>query len=44
MSPYKHNLGWDRLSALLDQAGYDPEGQFLFADSYQTTALLSLLS
>ncbi len=44
MSPYKHNLGWDRISAVLDQAGYDPDGQFLFADSYQTTALLSFYS
>lgn len=41
MSPYKHNLGWDQLGQVLEQIGYDPEGQFLFADSYQTTALLS---
>lgn len=41
LSPYKPNLGWDKLASILDQAGYDPEGQFLFADSYQTTAILS---
>lgn len=41
MSPYKNNLGWNQLTRVLEQAGYDPEGQFLFADSYQTTALLS---
>ncbi len=41
MSPYKHNLGWDQLGQVLEKIGYDPEGQFLFADSYQTTALLS---
>lgn len=40
-SPYKHNLGWDRLAYALEEAGYDPDRQFLFADSYQTTALLS---
>ena len=41
VNPFKHNLGWDRLSEILVEAGYDPESQFLFSDRYQTSSLLS---
>ncbi len=44
MSPYKHNLGWDKIASSLTSAGYDPQFHFLFADSYQTTSLLSFYS
>ena len=38
---FKHNMGWDNLSAALQKTNYDPETEFLFADKYQTTAVLS---
>lgn len=41
LSPFKHNLGWDRLGPALVQAGYNPQHDFLFADSYQTASELS---
>lgn len=41
ISPYRHNLGWEEIAPALIKGGYDPRHQFLFADSYQTTALLS---
>jgi 4-amino-4-deoxy-L-arabinose transferase-like glycosyltransferase len=44
MHPFKHNLGWNRLASALTAAGYDPATDFLFADTYQTTSLLSFYS
>jgi hypothetical protein len=40
-NPFRHNLGWDRLSSALTQAGYNPDSHFLFSDKYQTTSLIS---
>lgn len=39
--PFKHNRGWDKLAPALSQAGYSPSKDFLFADKYQNTSLLS---
>lgn len=40
-NPFRHNLGWNNLAALLQKVGYDETKDFLFADSYQMTSLLS---
>lgn len=40
-SPFRHNVGWERLSGILMDAGYDPNKDFLFSDKYQTTSILS---
>lgn len=40
INPFKHNIGWERLSPALSDAGYDPTKEFLFSDKYQTTAIL----
>ncbi len=40
-SPFKQNMGWDHLSSILTEAGYDPTRDFLFGDKYQTTSLIS---
>lgn len=39
MNPFKHNLGWDKLNAAL--MDFDPASEFLFADKYQNTSILS---
>lgn len=39
--PFKHNLGWIALREALVKVNYDPGEQFLFADKYQTSSLLS---
>lgn len=41
INPFRHNVGWDNLDDVLLQAGYQPETDFLFANSYQTTSILS---
>lgn len=41
MSPFRHNVGWDRLGDELKLAGYDPQKDFLFGDKYQTASILS---
>jgi 4-amino-4-deoxy-L-arabinose transferase-like glycosyltransferase len=41
MSPFKANFSGRPLTKILEEAGYDPEEQYLFSDTYQTTALLS---
>lgn len=41
LSPFRHNVGWDRLQQELKAAGYDPEKDFLFGDKYQTASILS---
>lgn len=40
-NPFKHNVGWDNLEPALLKAGYQPDKDFLFASSYQTTSILS---
>lgn len=42
--PLKHTRDWDKLPAVLSQAGYDPKSNFLFSDKYQNTSLLSFYS
>lgn len=37
INPFKHNVGWETLR----QLPFDPEKQFLFADKYQLTSILS---
>lgn len=39
--PFKHNLGWTTLQSKLVELGYEPAQQFLFADKYQMSSLLS---
>jgi hypothetical protein len=39
INPFKHNLGWDRLKESLTE--FDPTSEFLFADKYQNTSILS---
>lgn len=40
-NPFKHNLGWEHLSTILRENGYQPENEFLFSDTYQMTSILS---
>ncbi len=40
-NPFRQNLGWERLATILQDAGYNPEQDFLFGDRYQTASLLS---
>ena len=39
MNPFRHNLGWDSLEKALHD--FDPQREFLLADKYQMTSLLS---
>lgn len=41
LNPYRECLGWDRLSEILQNVQYKPEKDFLFADRYQDTSILS---
>lgn len=41
MNPFRHNVGWKALGQALNEAGYDPNQQFLFGDKYQTASILS---
>ncbi|MEX1012643.1 MAG: glycosyltransferase family 39 protein [Waddliaceae bacterium] len=43
-NPFRHQLGWDRLESILDDAGYRPEEEFLFADKYQIASIASFYS
>jgi len=38
---FKQNIGWEKLSPALLQAGYNPSTDFLFASRYQIASLLS---
>lgn len=38
---FKHNLGWDRLEEELREMEFDAKREFLFADKYQMSSLLS---
>lgn len=40
LNPWKQLLGWNKIPAALTRAGWK-EGEFLFADNYQTASLLS---
>ncbi|MBA3958097.1 MAG: glycosyltransferase family 39 protein [Parachlamydiaceae bacterium] len=41
LNPFRHNLGWNQLSIVLNKVGYDPQTDFLFGDKYQTSSILS---
>ena len=41
LNPFRQLVGWKKLTPALLEAGYHPEENFLFADKYQTTSLLS---
>jgi 4-amino-4-deoxy-L-arabinose transferase-like glycosyltransferase len=41
VNPFKECLGWNSLDEILDNLGYNPEEDFLFADRYQDTSILS---
>ncbi len=41
---FRHSLGWDRLAPALEQAGYDPQTDFLMGEKYQAASLLSFYS
>jgi hypothetical protein len=41
LSPFRHHLGWNSLSPILEHEGYRPTEHFLFGDKYQTSSLLS---
>ncbi len=40
-NPFRQNVGWDKLQEALNTAGFDATKDFLFADKYQATSLLS---
>lgn len=44
MNPFRPNLGWNRLPDILREIDYQPQEQFLLADKYQTSSLLSFYS
>lgn len=39
INPFKHNLGWENLNTALKD--FNPTDEFLFADKYQNTSILS---
>lgn len=41
INPFRHNVGWNQVAAALQEAGYDPDRDFLFGDKYQTASILS---
>lgn len=41
LNPFRQSVGWLKLAPALSDAGYDPQKDFLFADKYQNTSLLS---
>ncbi len=44
LNPFNEALGWDNLTASLQQIGFNPKEQFLFSDRYQTASILSFYS
>lgn len=44
MRPFRHARDWAGLNQILDQVGYNPEQDFLFADRYQECSILSFYS
>lgn len=41
LNPFRQSVGWQKLASALSEAGYNPKEDFLFADKYQNTSLLS---
>lgn len=41
INPFRHNIGWDKLSAALTASGYKPDEDFLFSSKYQISSILS---
>ncbi|MFC2049521.1 ArnT family glycosyltransferase [Chlamydiota bacterium] len=41
LNPFRQLVGWEKLAPALSEAGYNPQENFLFADKYQNTSLLS---
>ncbi len=41
INPFKHNVGWDNVKSALQKAGYNPEKDLLFSDTYQGASILS---
>lgn len=41
LNSFRHNLGWNNLTNALNESGYDPATDFLFADKYQMSSILS---
>ena len=41
---FRQAVGWDRLPSVLEEAGYDPQTEFLMGDKYQTASILSFYS
>jgi len=44
LNPFRQSMGWENLTKVLEEAGYNPEKDFLFGDKYQTASLLSFYS
>lgn len=40
-NPFKHNVGWNGLSDVINRSGYNPSKDFLFSDKYQMSSILS---
>ncbi|MBT3394175.1 MAG: hypothetical protein HN411_03585 [Waddliaceae bacterium] len=38
---FQHSMGWDKLEGALEEAGYNPDKDFLFSEKYQTTSIMS---
>lgn len=43
-NPFRHTIGWEKLPAALEAAGYRPDEDFLFSSNYQMSSLLSFYS
>lgn len=41
LNAFRHQVGWDALGSALNEVGYDPSKDFLFADKYQMSSILS---
>ncbi len=41
LNPFRHERGWEELTPLLREVGYNPESDFLFGDKYQVASILS---
>lgn len=40
-NPFKHNVGWENIASVLTDLGFNSSENFLFADKYQSTSILS---
>ncbi len=43
-NPFKNTLGWRHIGEVLEKKGFDPQKDYLVADSYQNASLLSFYS